>query len=115
MAGAERRQVKMALRNNLANFDTHLQAYVFPCPMISFKNQNLKLEANSACLSNASPCAGPGALLILAPPCASWCRVSRGTTWRTRLNPLGLQYEFVKLANLTIGRLLESTAGIRAI
>ena len=51
-------------------------------------------------------CAGPGALLLLAPPCSSWTRVSRGTTMRTKLNPLGLDYQFVKEGNLTIARWL---------
>ena len=51
--------------------------------------------------------AGPGALLVLAPPCSSWTRVSRGTTMRTKMNPLGLSYEFVLEANITIGRLLD--------
>ena len=49
---------------------------------------------------------GPGALLILAPPCSSWTRVSRGTTMRSRLNPLGLTYQFVLDGNLTIARFL---------
>lgn len=49
--------------------------------------------------------AGPGSLLLCAPPCSSWTRVSRGTTWRTRLNPLGLSYRFIEAANLTISRL----------
>ncbi|CAK9114626.1 unnamed protein product, partial [Durusdinium trenchii] len=48
---------------------------------------------------------GPGTLLLRAPPCSSWTRVSRGTTWRTMLNPMGLSYAFVESANLTISRL----------
>lgn len=51
-------------------------------------------------------CTGPGSLIILAPPCSSWTRVSRGTTMRSRLNPTGLDYTFVAEANLTISRLL---------
>ena len=50
---------------------------------------------------------GPGALILCAPPCSSWCRVSRGTTWRTRLNPMGLGYAFVMTGNLVIARLLD--------
>ena len=50
--------------------------------------------------------AGPGSLILCAPPCSSWCRVSRGTTWRTRLNPLGLDYSFVEHGNLAVSRLL---------
>ena len=41
---------------------------------------------------------------MAAPPCSSWCRVSRGTAWRTTMNPLGLNYEFVQEANMCIGR-----------
>ena len=47
---------------------------------------------------------GAGALLLCAPTCSSWCRVSRGTTWRTTLNPMGLDYQFVSDGNLTISR-----------
>ena len=47
---------------------------------------------------------GPRSLLVFAPPCSSWTRVSRGTTMRTMLNPMGLAYEFIQAANLTISR-----------
>ena len=49
---------------------------------------------------------GPGSLLLLAPPCSSWTRVSRGTTMRTKMNPMGLSYPFVIDGNLTMSRLL---------
>lgn len=49
---------------------------------------------------------GAGAMVLAAPPCSSWTRVSRGTTMRTRLNPLGLCYDFISAGNLTISRLL---------
>ncbi len=43
-------------------------------------------------------------MLLLAPPCASWTRVSRGTSMRSRINPLGCSYDFVQEANITIAR-----------
>ena len=49
---------------------------------------------------------GAGAMVLAAPPCSSWTRVSRGTTMRTRLNPMGLCYNFISAGNLTIARLL---------
>ena len=48
---------------------------------------------------------GPGALLVLAPPCSSWSRVSRGSSMRSRINPLGIPFDFVEAANQTISRL----------
>lgn len=45
-------------------------------------------------------------MILCAPLCSSWTRVSRGTSKRTRLNPLGLDFRFVTDANLTIARLL---------
>ena len=45
-------------------------------------------------------------MLLCAPPCSSWTRVSRGTTWRTRMNPMGLCYDFVAAGNLVISRRL---------
>ena len=70
-------------------------------------NENITLQL-IAILENPLPWPGPGALLILAPPCSSWTRVSRGTTMRSRLNPLGLQYNFVLDGNLCISRFLVS-------
>lgn len=55
--------------------------------------------------------AGGGALVMAAPPCSSWCRVSRGSTWRTTMNPLGLNYDFVQEANICIGRFLVPSTG----
>lgn len=47
---------------------------------------------------------GAGALVLCAPPCSSWCRVSRGTTMRSMLNPMGIAYPFVAEANMVISR-----------
>ena len=48
--------------------------------------------------------AGPGALVLCAPTCSSWTKVARGTTMRSRVNPLGVDYKFVADGNLTISR-----------
>ena len=47
----------------------------------------------------------PGCLCVLAPVCASWTRVSRGTSLRSFVNPFGdLEANFVVEANLMISR-----------
>ena len=47
----------------------------------------------------------PNSLNILAPDCGSWSSVSRGTSLRTKLNPLGRQgLAFVHRANGMISR-----------
>lgn len=49
--------------------------------------------------------AGPGSLVMCAPTCSSWCRVSRATSCRTILNPAGDEsIPFVREGNLTISR-----------
>lgn len=46
-----------------------------------------------------------GALHIFAPVCASWTRISRGTSWRTFINPFGdLSSGWVRDANLMVSR-----------
>ena len=78
------------------------------CLDIPFKpRMNFTLQL-IAILENRLTWPGPGALLLLAPPCSSWTRVSRGTSMRSRLNPLGLNYRFVLDGNLTIARFLVS-------
>ena len=48
---------------------------------------------------------GPNSLNVLAPDCGSWSSVSRGTSLRTKVNPLGRQgLDFVHRANGMISR-----------
>lgn len=51
----------------------------------------------------AQSCAG--ALHLFAPVCSSWTRISRGTSWRTFINPFGdLSSSWVRDANLMMSR-----------
>ena len=49
-------------------------------------------------------CAGPGALVLLAPECGPWGRVARGSTMRSCINPLGIPAPFVVESNMHISR-----------
>ena len=88
--------------------------YVFVCmyePVLPTKSafQICSWWARTLCMNSCLP--GAGALILCAPPCSSWCRVSRGTSWRTTLNPMGLDYRFIESANLTVARLLILNCG----
>ena len=57
----------------------------------------------------------PGGLLLCAPECGSWTVVSRGTSKRTPINVLGdCAFEFVRRANMTLGRLLGINLRLKA-
>ena len=48
----------------------------------------------------------PGALHVMAPVCSSWTRISRGTSWRTKMNYMGdLSSKWVVDANSMVSRL----------
>ena len=52
-------------------------------------------------------CLLPFGLLVAGPDCSSWTVVSRGTSWRTPVNPGGnLALEWVRNNNLAVSRLL---------
>ena len=52
-------------------------------------------------------CLLPFGLLVAGPDCSSWTVVSRGTSWRTPVNPGGhLSLEWVRNNNLAVSRLL---------
>lgn len=57
----------------------------------------------------------PGGLLLCAPECGSWTVVSRGTSRRNPINVLGdCAFEFVRRANMTLGRLLGMNRKFKA-
>ena len=51
----------------------------------------------------------PGCLCLVAPDCRSWGTPARGTSWRSKLNPLGLGYNFVVAGNRMASRLPGGT------
>ncbi len=52
-------------------------------------------------------CLMPCGLLLCGPDCSSWTLISRGTSWRTPMNPWGnMCLNWVRNANLMISRFL---------
>ena len=61
----------------------------------------LHLRLSLACVLREAP----NAMNVLAPACGSWCMVSRGTTYRSPVNPDGRAgVDFVAEGNKTIAR-----------
>ena len=52
----------------------------------------------------------PFGLLLLGPDCSSWTLISRGSSWRSILNPWGdLSRQWIRHANCMISRILNCT------
>ncbi|CAL1155984.1 unnamed protein product, partial [Cladocopium goreaui] len=50
-------------------------------------------------------CLAPLGLLLLGPDCSSWTLVSRGSSWRSVMNPNGrLGLDWIRNSNLMISR-----------